>query len=149
MTVAEVDAVLTGEGGFFETEEVTVGGVDVTTLKNRAPHLRALLQNSANHGGDGGSRYYVFDDGREATFAENIGHAGSVAAALRDRYDIGHGDRVAVLAANSPEWIQTFWAVTSLGGIVVPQTPHRRCSPSRAHHQRSRHAGDCDRRRVR
>lgn len=119
MTVAEVDAVLTGEGGFFETEEVTVGGVDVTTLKNRAPHLRALLQNSANHGGDGSSRYYVFDDGREATFAENIGHAASVAAALRDRYDIGHGDRVAVLAANSPEWIQTFWAVTSLGGIVV------------------------------
>ena len=75
MTVAEVDAMLTGEGGFFETEEATVNGVAVTTLKNRAPHLRALLQNSANHGGDGSSRYYVFDDGREATFAENIAHA--------------------------------------------------------------------------
>jgi acyl-CoA synthetase (AMP-forming)/AMP-acid ligase II len=119
MTIAEVDAMLTGKGGFFETEEVTVNGVGVTTLKNRAPHLRALLQNSSNHGGDGSSRYYVFDDGREATFAENIGHAASVAAALRDRYEIGHGDRVAVLAANCPEWIQTFWAVTSLGGIVV------------------------------
>ena len=64
MTVAEVDAMLTGEGGFFETEEATVNGVAVTILKNRAPHLRALLQNSANHGGDGSSRYYVFDDGR-------------------------------------------------------------------------------------
>ena len=106
MTIAEVDAMLTGKGGFFETEEVTVNGVGVTTLKNRAPHLRALLQNSSNHGGDGSSRYYVFDDGREATFAENIGHAASVAAALRDRYEIGHGDRVAVLAANCPEWLR-------------------------------------------
>lgn len=119
MTIAEVDAMLTGPGGFFETEATTVDGVAVTTLKNRAPHLRALLQGSANHGGDGSSRYYVFDDGREATFAENIGHAASLAAGLRDRFDIGQGDRVAILAANCPEWIQTFWAVTSLGGIVV------------------------------
>jgi len=119
MTVAEVDAMLTGEGGFFETTTETVNGVDVTTLKNRAPHLRALLANSINHGGDGSSRYYVFDDGREATFAENIAHTASLAAGLRDRHGIGPGDRVAVLAANCPEWIQTFWAVTSLGGIVV------------------------------
>ena len=62
-----------------------------TTLKNRAPHLRALLQNSANHGGDGSSRYYVFDDGREATFAENIAHTASLAAGLSERYGIGHG----------------------------------------------------------
>lgn len=119
MTVAEVDAMLTGEGGFFETETATVAGVDVTTLKNRAPHLRALLANSANHGGDGSSRYYVFDDGREASFADNIAHAASLAAALRERHGIGAGDRVAILAANCPEWIQTFWAVTSLGAIVV------------------------------
>ena len=25
----------------------------------------------------------------------------------------------AILAANGPEWILTFWAVTSLGGVVV------------------------------
>ena len=29
------------------------------------------------------------------------------------------GDRVAILAANCPEWIQTFWATVSLGAICV------------------------------
>ncbi len=119
MSIADVDAMLTGEGGFFETVPVIVNGVAVTTAKNRAPHLRALLQNSANHGGDGSARYYVFDDGTEATFAENIATAASLAAGLAERYDIGHGDRVAILAANTPEWIQSFWAITSLGAIAV------------------------------
>ena len=119
MSIADVDAMLTGEGGFFETVPVVVNGVEVTTAKNRAPHLRALLQNSANHGGDDSARYYVFDDGTEATFAENIATAASLAAGLAERYDIGHGDRVAILAANSPEWIQSFWAITSLGAIAV------------------------------
>ena len=119
MSIADVDAMLTGEGGFFETVPVVVNGVEVTTAKNRAPHLRALLQNSANHGGDGSARYYVFDDGTEATFAENIATAASLAAGLAERYDIGHGDRVAILAANTPEWIQSFWAITSLGAIAV------------------------------
>ena len=108
MTIAEVDAMLTGEGGFFETVPAVVNGVEVTTAKNRAPHLRALLQNSANHGGDGSARYYVFDDDTQATFAENIATAASLAAGLAERYDIGHGDRVAILAANAPEWIQSF-----------------------------------------
>lgn len=119
MSIADVDAMLTGAGGFFETVPAIVNGVEVTTAKNRAPQLRALLQNSANHGGDGSARYYVFDDGTEATFAENIATAASVAAGLAERYDIGHGDRVAILAANTPEWIQSFWAITSLGAIAV------------------------------
>ena len=61
----------------------------------------------------------MFDDGTEATFAENIATAASLAAGLAERYGIGHGDRVAILAANTPEWIQSFWAITSLGAIAV------------------------------
>ena len=38
---------------------------------------------------------------------------------LRDRYGVGPGDRVAILAANCPEWIVTFWATISLGAIAV------------------------------
>ena len=78
MSIADVDAMLTGEGGFFETVPVIVNGVEVTTAKNRTAPAR-LLQNSANHGGDGSARYYVFDDGTEATFAENIATAASLA----------------------------------------------------------------------
>ena len=38
---------------------------------------------------------------------------------LRERFDIGPGDRVALHGANRPEWITSFWAVTSLGAIAV------------------------------
>ncbi|MEZ5247569.1 MAG: class I adenylate-forming enzyme family protein [Acidimicrobiales bacterium] len=118
MTVPEADAFLTAEGGFFETVTEVVNGVEMKVVKNRARSLREILLASANHG-DGEARYYLFDDGRAATFADNIEHAAALGAALRDRYGIGPGDRVAILGANSPEWIQSFWATVSQGAIAV------------------------------
>ncbi len=119
MTVDAADAMLTGPGGFLETTTALVDGVEMTVLKNRLPHLRALLANSANHGGDGSARYYVFDNGAEASYRDNLTHAAAVSAALRDRFGVEHGDRVAILAANGPEWIQAFWATVSLGAVAV------------------------------
>lgn len=118
MTVPEANAFLTGEGGFFETGPETVLEQEMTVVKNRAANLRDMLAASANHGG-GEARYYLFDDGRAATFVENIETVAALAATLQDRYGIGPGDRVAILGANSPEWIQTFWATISLGAIAV------------------------------
>ncbi len=118
MTVPEAHAFLTGEGGFFETTTETVLGEEMTVVKNRMANLREMLSASANHGG-GSARYYLFDDGRAATFEENIRDAAAVAAALRDFHGVASGDRVAILGANSPEWIQAFWAITSLGAVAV------------------------------
>ena len=33
-------------------------------------------------------------------------------------FRVAPGDRVAILAANCPEWIVTFWATISLGAIA-------------------------------
>jgi len=118
MSIADVDAMLTQPGGFFETATESVNGEDMTVIAGRMKSLREMLAASANHDG-GNARYYVFDDGREATYAHNIARVASIAAALRDRHGIGHGDRVAILAANCPEWIETFWATVSLGAIAV------------------------------
>ncbi len=118
MTIAEVDRLLTGPGGFFETAREQVRGREMSVLAGRHRSLRDLLAASSKHS-DGNARYYVFDNGRSATFAENITRVSSVAAALRDDYGIGPGDRVAILAANCPEWIETFWATVSLGAIAV------------------------------
>jgi long-chain acyl-CoA synthetase len=42
-----------------------------------------------------------------------------VAHALRDRFDITKGERVAVLSQNNPEWCMTFWATVQQDAILV------------------------------
>ena len=119
MTIAEADAALTGPGGFFEIVTENVGGIDMGVVATPHRSLRDLLAASANHGGDGSARYYLFDDGRSATFAENIDHAAAVAAALSQRYGVGPGDRVGLLGSNQPGWIQGFWGTVSAGATAV------------------------------
>ena len=119
MTIAEADAALTGPGGFFEIVTENVGGIDMGVVASPHRSLRDLLAVSANHGGDGSARYYLFDDGRSATFAENIDHAAAVAAALSQRYGVGPGDRVGLLGSNQPGWIQGFWGTVSAGATAV------------------------------
>ena len=43
-----------------------------------------------------------------------------MAQALRTRYGIRKGDRVAIAMRNLPEWSVAFWAITGIGAIVVP-----------------------------
>ena len=42
-----------------------------------------------------------------------------MAHALRDRFGLQQGDRVAVLSQNNPEWCLTFWATVQQGAILV------------------------------
>ena len=119
MSIAEADAMLTGPGGFFEIVAENVNGIEMGVVAGPHRSLRDLLAASANHGGDGSARYYLFDDGRSATFAENIGHTAAVAAGLADRYGIEPGDRVGLLGANQPGWIQGFWGTVSAGATAV------------------------------
>src|SRR5690606_33466396 len=51
--------------------------------------------------------------------AEFVERSNSVAHHLHDGFGVGHGDRVAVLSANNPEWCYTFWATVNLGAILV------------------------------
>ena len=119
MSIAEADAMLTGPGGFFEIVTETVNGVEMGVVASAHQSMRDLLAASMNHGGDGSARYYLFDDGRSASFAENISHAAAVAAALSERYGVRPGDRVGLLGANQPGWIQGFWGTVSAGAVAV------------------------------
>jgi acyl-CoA synthetase (AMP-forming)/AMP-acid ligase II len=119
MTIAEADAMLTGPGGFFEIVTENVDGTEMGVVASPHRSLRDLLAASTNHGGDGSARYYLFDDGRSATFAENIDHAGAVAAALAQRFGVEPGDRVGLLGSNQPGWIQGFWGTVSAGAVAV------------------------------
>ena len=111
-----IEARLTGPGGPFEVVEEAVLGERMGVFRTRAPSLRALLAESAARGD---AEYLVIDDGRRYGYAEHARRVAALAAALRRRYGVGPGDRVAILAANGPEWIHAFWATVSLGAICV------------------------------
>ncbi len=117
--IARVEATLLGEGGPFEVVDVEVGGVTIKSFKNRIRTLRDLLVKSPEFGDN---VYMLATDGtteRRITFAEHARLVASVAAGFRDRYGVQPGDRVAILGANCPEWVISFWAAISLGAIAV------------------------------
>lgn len=115
-TLEEVEAQLTAPGALFETTAAEVLGAPVDVFVQRSPHLRALLEQSA-HFGD--AECFVFDSGTRLTFARHLRAVSDVADALASDYGVGPGDRVAILAANCPEWILAFWAAASLGAVAV------------------------------
>lgn len=117
--LAEIEADLQAPGAPFETTTETVLGEEMEVFVRRLPSLRALVEASR---GFGDSEYLVFSDGvhdRRFTFAEHTRLVATTATALRDRYGVEPGDRVAILGANSPEWIVTFWATVSMGAVAV------------------------------
>lgn len=112
---AAIMAELTGPGGPYELRQEEVLGARTTVFANRARWLGELLQTSQQQG----DREYLVTAQRRITFAEHADQVASLAAALREQYGIGKGDRVAIAAANAPEWIVTFWATVSLGAVAV------------------------------
>lgn len=106
---------LTGPGGPFEIVEEVVLGERLPVFRDRPRSARELVAASAAFGD---AEYLVLGDQR-LTFARHVEAVAAVAAVLRDEYGVTKGDRVAILAANSVEWIITFWATVSLGAIAA------------------------------
>ena len=110
----EIQAQLTGPGGPFELGEEDVLGERMPVFKDR---LRSLARAARRSGGAWRAEYIVFEDRRitlrRAPAARRPRRA-RARRALRRR----PGDRVAILAANCPEWIITFWAAVSLGAVA-------------------------------
>ncbi|MEV0708865.1 class I adenylate-forming enzyme family protein [Nocardia aurea] len=112
---AEVAGRLTGPGGPFEMVVEDVLGTPIPVIRHRARALSEILANSVALG----EREYLVTADRRITYAEHAAAVGALARALRDRHGIGKGDRVGILAANTPEWVMTFWAAQCLGAIAV------------------------------
>jgi acyl-CoA synthetase (AMP-forming)/AMP-acid ligase II len=106
---------LTGPGAPFELVDEAVLGARMPVFKNRARSLGQLLEESAAYG----DREYLVTADETVTFAQHRARVASLAAALRDEHGVRPGDRVAIAAANSPDWITAFWAAASLGAIAV------------------------------
>jgi acyl-CoA synthetase (AMP-forming)/AMP-acid ligase II len=111
----EIEARLTAAGGMFEVVTEDVRGWPSRVFKNRSRSLRALLEASRAHGD---KDYIVYADER-VSYAQHFARASAFAHVLRERYGVGPGDRVAILAANRPEWVIAFWATVATGGVVA------------------------------
>ncbi|MGD8606042.1 MAG: class I adenylate-forming enzyme family protein [Myxococcales bacterium] len=117
--MAAVEAQLLAPGSPFELAEEEVLGERVKVFSKRARSLRDVLMRAREFPD---AEYMVFRDGpheRRYTFGHHETLVASAAAAFADRFNVRPGDRVAVLAANCPEWVISFWASVSLGAMCV------------------------------
>ncbi len=115
-TNAEVQAQLTGPGGMFEVVTEDVLGRPTLVYASRMPSLRSVAEVGLLRGDD--QTFIVYGD-RTYCFGSFVQTANGVARALRERFGLAKGDRVAVLAQNNPEWCLSFWATVSQGAILV------------------------------
>ncbi|MFW0794349.1 class I adenylate-forming enzyme family protein [Gordonia sp. CPCC 205515] len=106
---------LTGPGGPFELAEQDVLGARMPVIRHRKRSLTEIFDDAERFA----DRDYLVTETQRISFAEHAQRVRSLAQSLRDDYGIRKGDRVAILAANSPEWIETFWATELLGAITV------------------------------
>jgi len=111
-----VAAALMGPGAPFETTRELVTGIDYEVFKQRQRNLREAFAASVTTHGDA---VHVTTDAGDFTFTDVARDVASMAAALRERYSVGPGDRVAIASANGYEYLVTFWATVSLGAVLV------------------------------
>ncbi len=106
--IASVMAGLTGPGGPFEMQVEDVLGSSMPVMKNRDKALGDVLAASFDYG----SRDYLVTKDRRFSYLEHGEAVAALATALRERYGVRKGDRVGILAANTPEWVMTFWRLS-------------------------------------
>ena len=73
----------------------------------------------ARHAHEKPGAVYLRFEGRTITWAQIHERVSAVAAALRER-GVRAGDRVAIMMTNRPEFLETMFAASAIGAIVVP-----------------------------
>src|SRR4051794_869526 len=113
-TSAEIKQQLTGPGGPFEVVTEQVRGRSMQVYKERMRALRQICEVAIARGDE---TFIVYGD-REYSFKAFITSAYATSKGL-ESFGVGHGDRVAVLSQNNPEWCLTFWGAVNIGAILV------------------------------
>ena len=109
-------AQLTGPGAPFELTEAPVGEQVYTVFKATPPNLRTVFATARARSED--EIFLVYEDERWS-FPKVMQQVDGIAAALVHEYGVQRGDRVAIAMRNYPEWVMSFAAITSIGGIAV------------------------------
>jgi long-chain acyl-CoA synthetase len=105
---------LVGSQSFFEIHQEEVLGVKMDVFKNRPRSLVDFIELSASHGE---KPYLIYQD-KVISFTQHLRLVKKAAHILQSQHNVKPGDRVAIYAANCPEWIIFFWATVSIGAIA-------------------------------
>ena len=110
-----IAALTTAEGSPFEIVEREMNGQTLKVWAELPSSLRESFVGSRLHGD---KTFLVYED-ETWSFADVMARVDEIADALVTRYGIERGDRVAIAMRNYPEWIFSFAAITSVGGVAV------------------------------
>jgi long-chain acyl-CoA synthetase len=91
------------------------GAIPFLMYDPRRRHLAEFLEDVARWPG----RTLVVQGDRRVSTEQFLGAVATLAAQLTNT-GVRPGDRVLLLAPNSPEWMVTFWAAVAAGAVVVP-----------------------------
>ncbi len=103
-------------GAPLETHSEIINGQKFEVFSN-APHNLGELYDLALQDAD--KTFLVYLEDRH-TFQKVHDMARSLARVLIERYGMEPGDRISIMARNSPEWCVAYMAITLFGGVVVP-----------------------------
>lgn len=116
---AELKAVmarLTAPGGPLETVPAERHGQAVPMVAQAPPHMAAFFAHFCEQHAD---KPFLVDGERRLTFAETYSLARRLAGALVSTHGVAKGDRVALAARNSANWIIAHMAVLLAGGCAT------------------------------
>ena len=105
---------MTGSEGDFEVITVDIRGNPTRVYKNGPQNLRELWLSSMQFAE---RDYIVFGDERW-TYAEAHAEVAAIASWLASR-GVQPGDRVGIAMRNHPEHLLCYWAIASMGAVVV------------------------------
>ncbi len=108
-------AELTGPGGAFEIVTEPVFGRPLQVYASRMRSLRELVAQADAKGDD----EFLVQGDRRLTYAQHNALVRRAAVTLLAR-GVEPGDRVALLCANTIDWVVMFWACSSMGAVCVP-----------------------------
>ena len=106
---------LTDPDGYFAVQDENVRGHSVPVLANRRKSLREFVAGCRSHG----DREFLVLEDRRITHDQFVDLVAAKAAALHADHGVAKGDRVGILAANSPDWVIAYFALVSSGAIVA------------------------------
>jgi long-chain acyl-CoA synthetase len=115
LTLSQATAEMTAPGQMFETERVSINGIEMSVWKHAPANLRQILDMSLNHA----TRDFLVYEDQRITFDEHY-HIASTLAAQLIALGVQKGDRVAIASRNLPEWVCAFWGAMVTGAVVVP-----------------------------